>query len=718
MLRGDRSKGYLPVAQYLAGRHGLRLIFAGTQFRAWGDLNTIQLPQPVKGLENEYEDALLGGTLHEARHIYESDFKIVAKVKEDEKYNLTNLFEDIRIEANAIQQYPGGKQIIERLDNYVRTKIKKAHKRRADLIDAGKEVPEWMKVKPIHLLGIAMDDIAKGRQPDLEIYDERFAWLADQMRDLIKEAVNAGFGKDKTEICLDLSVRAYQRLAELLPRRNQQQDSDDESDSDSIFEIPKSALEEDEDEDEEEQGKQGPNKNEQEEREEGEEEGNGSTRLDSEEIDEDLDEDLDEEEDDYNDDYDDEPAPPIPDGESQPIESVEEESQDGHEGDGVDECNEDDKEKNTDGEQADASESGKQHEMTNYGEPGKGNEQFENNDFVEEIMEEMSNLEDNDRTELINNMISQQKHDDIDKHQRHEPHPDIIRHDVLLHPNNPTRNDLDFGGAYTNMKQRVAPQIDLLRQRLIPLLISQLRGGWLLQQEEGDIDDARLYAIHSGYRDVYKKRIPRQKMNTAVTLLGDVSGSMSGQKIRQLQRCFVSCGEALEDLRIPFELLTFTTAGGYSFYDGIPRSGTQYNRWEPIKHTILKSFEERLHDCIWRLMSINYESYNCDPEAVWWAAERLMLRKEDRKILFVMHDGFPRLSSYETDNSKLNNELKIAVQTVMEWGIEIYGVGIMSQAPQQFYPPNHCFIIWEDAHIAEAIFTLLESKVRESVHAR
>jgi cobalamin biosynthesis protein CobT len=77
---------------------------------------------------------------------------------------------------------------------------------------------------------------------------------------------------------------------------------------------------------------------------------------------------------------------------------------------------------------------------------------------------------------------------------------------------------------------------------------------------------------------------------------------------------------------------------------------------------------------------------NADGESVLWAASRLYSRPEKRKILFVISDGEPQ--NAETGYNKLGKHLKKVVDMISKKGIECVGIGIQTDAVEEYYKNN------------------------------
>lgn len=99
---------------------------------------------------------------------------------------------------------------------------------------------------------------------------------------------------------------------------------------------------------------------------------------------------------------------------------------------------------------------------------------------------------------------------------------------------------------------------------------------------------------------------------------------------------------------------------------------------------------------------------NLDGEAVLWQARRLASRPEKRRVMFVLSDGMP---SGARDNRLGAEFLKECVQRVITAGIEVYGIGIETDAVKHFYPKH--WIANSVEHLMEVAFTSLVEVITE-----
>jgi cobalamin biosynthesis protein CobT len=181
-------------------------------------------------------------------------------------------------------------------------------------------------------------------------------------------------------------------------------------------------------------------------------------------------------------------------------------------------------------------------------------------------------------------------------------------------------------------------------------------------------------------RRVFSDTEDTRSLNTAVCILTDWSGSMTGDKMRTAchasQRLLDTFDRALH---VPCEVLAFTA---------------DYGR---VILGIIKSFGDRAvtsNDIGGRLYSFeNYSSGNADGDSVLFATKRLLKRNETRKVLIVLSDGSPSVSLGDASST-----LVAAVNEARRLGIEVHGIGIESNAVQHFYG--------EDAHVIKKVSEL------------
>ena len=256
--------------------------------------------------------------------------------------------------------------------------------------------------------------------------------------------------------------------------------------------------------------------------------------------------------------------------------------------------------------------------------------------------------------------------------------------------------------GYDTIKGSCKGAISVLKNRFQRLLLSKLARDYDFGREDGRLDSKRLVAAYSGSRSVYKKPKDRPELDTAVTILVDLSGSMSGQKMELATQSCVAIAEALNNVAIPFSIMGFTTTGqGYR---------TTQIRGEAMAMYIPKDFNDSLNSSKKYIAAFDNEIYmlnNIDACSVRFAKDHLAKREEKRKVLFVLSDGQPahRTGSgfgYRDGPDIMSKGLREAVQECQEEGIETFGLGIRSDAVSEYYPKSQ--VVWDIDELSQKTF--------------
>jgi cobalamin biosynthesis protein CobT len=210
----------------------------------------------------------------------------------------------------------------------------------------------------------------------------------------------------------------------------------------------------------------------------------------------------------------------------------------------------------------------------------------------------------------------------------------------------------------------------------------------------GKLDASNLTRLTFNDPRVFSRKHEATTKDVAVSLVIDMSGSMSGAKIHCAAQTAYALSSTLERLGIKHEVICFTTKDldGKDMSADIEREqrklGIRYSRVEGLYMPVIRSFNERLTTEVrnrfaW-LPHCGTMRNNVDGECVAIAGRRLLQRREAGKILIVLSDGYPAAyGAHET----LAPHLK---ETVAELSkrMRVVGIGIQSDAPRAFYPKN------------------------------
>lgn len=197
----------------------------------------------------------------------------------------------------------------------------------------------------------------------------------------------------------------------------------------------------------------------------------------------------------------------------------------------------------------------------------------------------------------------------------------------------------------------------------------------------------------------YNKRlfydmIPGKALNTCIHVLTDWSGSMQGKKMEYAADASGRLVHTFDRvLRVPVQLAAFTN--GRTRCDiGLIKA---FNDRSVSPMDIATAFSR----------FYKFSSANNDADSVMWAYRQLKKRKEQRKILIVLSDGCPA-GSWGRGSSSSN--LKFVTDFIQkEREIELYGVGICSNAVETYYENNKVL------HGPEAINNTLFEIIKQGV---
>ena len=247
---------------------------------------------------------------------------------------------------------------------------------------------------------------------------------------------------------------------------------------------------------------------------------------------------------------------------------------------------------------------------------------------------------------------------------------------------NRLRKNLDQ--QLTSLQNIVAKLANKLQRQLL----AKQNRSWEFDLEEGMLDAAKLsrVIIDPFHSLSYKMEKETDFKDTVVTLLIDNSGSMRGRPISVAAICADILSRTLEKCSVKVEVLGFTTKN----WKGV-KSREKWNienkpknpgRLNDLRHIIYKSADKPWRQSKKNLGLMLKEGLlkeNIDGEALLWAFKRIIIRKEERKILMVISDGAPVDDSTLSVNSGdyLEKNLKQTVKWIEENSdIEILAVGI------------------------------------------
>lgn len=179
--------------------------------------------------------------------------------------------------------------------------------------------------------------------------------------------------------------------------------------------------------------------------------------------------------------------------------------------------------------------------------------------------------------------------------------------------------------------------------------------------------------------------------NTVVSLLCDISGSMSGDKIVHAIHSMDMLGDVCRTLKINHEMAAFTT---------ISFNGAAHFLYKPFNVRVPRT------EIVNRMVaSTDCMASNADGESIKIAYNRLKNQEAKRRVLIVLSDGYPAFGGGD-----ISWYTKAVTEQIQEEGIvDLHGIGIRSDAVKEFY--SSYSVLENSEQLEECLLTVLKNKV-------
>jgi cobalamin biosynthesis protein CobT len=188
---------------------------------------------------------------------------------------------------------------------------------------------------------------------------------------------------------------------------------------------------------------------------------------------------------------------------------------------------------------------------------------------------------------------------------------------------------------------------------------------------------------------------------------------MAGKKIELAQLCIAALADALTQLSFECEVLGYSSVECAAMRELLERQRANgadlsgYNRF--IERLDLKIYKRFGSPELSGLACIDCGYENPDGEALAWAAARLAEQRAARRILMVFSDGYP--STGDGDPRVLRSDLRARVEAIGARGIELVGVGVLTDAVESFYP--HSIVVSRLAELGTTVLGVLSRMLLE-----
>jgi len=277
-------------------------------------------------------------------------------------------------------------------------------------------------------------------------------------------------------------------------------------------------------------------------------------------------------------------------------------------------------------------------------------------------------------------------------------------------------------GEFLRSVRHVVPP---LRRRLLMEFRSTGRR-YEYDHRSGQLDRSSLHRIALGDDRIFRREVPVPVVDADVTLLVDISGSMTLKapsgvpRIRLAAQAAGATSMVLDLIGVPNECLAFTTRDGF-----VPPGVLEefeagaYQRVRALRHLVIKDVRQSFRQA--RAGFVAMADFmgcdeNIDGESLLWASRRLLARARRGvvPILIVYSDGAP--ASSPEDCGALAVHLKRAVERATAAGVIVLMVGIGTSSVERFC--RNTVVIGDISELVEASYSLLRRVLRRSQKVR
>ena len=236
-----------------------------------------------------------------------------------------------------------------------------------------------------------------------------------------------------------------------------------------------------------------------------------------------------------------------------------------------------------------------------------------------------------------------------------------------------------------------------MANRLRLKLQTRSRDRYEYGKKKGKLHNGSLHRLISGNdkvaEKVFRQRVVSDTTDTAVCLLVDCSGSMSGKKFDMACAGAGSLAEALKPLNIAYSIYGFTNT--VADEDPIIWLFSEYGERVP-QPELVKRFDKAAGG-LWQ---------NSDGDAIAYATARLGQRKEHRKVLLVLSDGSPAGREHAGD---VEGYTLRTVEHAEKMGVDVYGIGICDSNVTRFYKKN--VVVNDLSKLSPTILSIIDRSI-------
>lgn len=267
-------------------------------------------------------------------------------------------------------------------------------------------------------------------------------------------------------------------------------------------------------------------------------------------------------------------------------------------------------------------------------------------------------------------------------------------------------NDENGLTQYAHVLSTIGGRTAVMKRKFERALLVAADAEYVSGQRTGRLDIRRKgAAIMKGHENVFRKKLDGKAIDTAVTILVDISGSMGGgngaglSKMNLATQVCTALATCLESTAVELEILCFNGGAvndahskhvrdAYSnALEAIRHSKSKelFHRYQPLNMWVIKAFDDSLREAkvsiggMWNMA----HGDNPDGDAVLFAAKRLKQQRASKHIMLVLSDGQPAYGAIS--GSTHDYTKKCADYVATKLGIKLVGIGIMDESVKRYY---------------------------------
>lgn len=289
------------------------------------------------------------------------------------------------------------------------------------------------------------------------------------------------------------------------------------------------------------------------------------------------------------------------------------------------------------------------------------------------------------------------------------------------------------------------------QRKLLSVLKDNMYQRYVGRKRTGKLDTKKLYRVHTTNR-VFKKPVELKGSQYSITVLVDLSGSMSGSKEESARKATIMLSRSLEKVRVPHQIYGFNSAliGLKSFQEKNLDEDLMKKMMMAQTHPRrmrINELPKKLRPTVTYIKKDDY-LYGCDHPDFYqiyesgnfqrlergahgnfdgYFVQRVMDTVAGRKgtnIIIMLSDGKPAHDhgDFKVPSKGKKDKYYLAdyplegiVHSAIQKGIVFVGIGINSNAVEKYYPPRNTAVVQDLKELYPSIISKLDNLVKRGV---